>query len=97
MCEFKIIKQNDGSQILEDIVVLNYTDDNELLFKDVLGMGESMESALIMSVNTLNQKCEVFEHPLIKDFMNLLKKIKTNELTNSDIEEFRDELVKLKS
>ncbi len=97
MCEFKIIKQNDGSQILEDIVVLNYTDNNELLFKDVLGMGESMESAMIMSVNTLNQKCEVLEHPLIKGFMNLLTKIKANELTNSDIEEFSDKLAKLKS
>ncbi len=55
MCEFKIIKQNDGSQIFEDVVVLNYTDNNELLFKDILGMGESLESDLIMSVNTLNQ------------------------------------------
>jgi hypothetical protein len=97
MCEFKIIKQNDGSQILEDIVVLTYTDNNELLFKDILGMGEYLESALIMSVNTLNQQCIVLEHPIIKDFMKLLKKINTNELTNSDIEEFSNELVKLKS
>jgi hypothetical protein len=97
MCEFKIIKQNDGLQILEDIVVLTYTDNNELLFKDILGMGESLESALIMSVNTLNQKCEVLEHPIIKDFMKLLKKISTNELTNFDIEEFSNELIKLKS
>ena len=97
MCEFKIIKQNDGSQILEDIVVLTYTDNNELLFKDILGMGESLESALIMSVNTLNQQCIVLEHPIIKDFMKLLKKISTNELTNSDIVEFSNELTKLKS
>ena len=97
MCEFKIIKQNDGSQILEDIVVLNYTDNNELLFKDILGMGESLESALIMSVNTLNQQCIVLEHPIIKDFMGLLKKIHSNEVTNSDIEEFSNELTKLKS
>jgi len=97
MCEFKIIKQNDGSQILEDIVVLTYTDNNELLFKDILGMGEYLESALIMSVNTLNQQCIVLEHPIIKDFMKLLKKINTNELTNSDIEKFSNELTKLKS
>ena len=97
MCEFKIINQNDGSQILEDIVVINYTDNNELLFKDILGMGESMESALIMSVNTLNQQCIVFEHPIIKDFMIILEKIKTKGLTNSDIEEFSNELKKLKS
>ena len=61
MCEFKIIKNNDGSQILEDIVVISYTNDNELLFKDVLGMGERLESALILSVNTLNQRCEVVQ------------------------------------
>ena len=97
MCEFKIIKQNDGLQILEDIVVLAYTDNNELLFKDILGMGEYLESALIMSVNTLNQQCIVLEHPIIKDFMKLLKKINTNELMDSDIEEFSNELVKLKS
>jgi len=97
MCEFKIIKQNDGLQILEDIVVLTYTDNNELLFKDILGMGEYLESALIMSVNTLNQQCIVLEHPIIKDFMKLLKKINTNELMNSDIEEFSNELTKLKS
>lgn len=97
MCEFKIIKQNDGSQMLEDIVVLNYTDNNELLFKDILGMGESLESALIMSVNTLNQQCIVLEHPIIKDFMKLLKKVHADEVTNSDIEEFSNELAKLKS
>jgi len=36
MCEFKIIKQNDGSQILEDIVVLSYTENNELLFRNII-------------------------------------------------------------
>ena len=50
MCEFKIIKKNDGSQILEDIVILSYTEDSELLFKDVIGMGEILESALILDV-----------------------------------------------
>ena len=97
MCEFKIIKQNDGSQILEDIVVLNYTDNNELIFKDILGMGDSLESALIMSVNTLNQQCVVLEHPIIKDFIKLLKKIHADDVTNSDLEEFSNELAKLKS
>ena len=96
MCEFKIIKQNDGSQILEDIVVLAYTDDNELLFKDILGMGESLESALIMSVNTLNQQCIVLEHPIIKDFMRLLRKVRSNELKDSDIEDFSSELKRFK-
>ena len=31
MCEFKIINETDGSQIAEEILVLSYTDDNELI------------------------------------------------------------------
>ncbi|GAH03113.1 unnamed protein product, partial [marine sediment metagenome] len=69
MCEFKVIKKNDGSQILEDIVILSYTEDNELLFKDVIGMGEILKSALIVDVNTMSQTCVVLEHPLIQDFV----------------------------
>ena len=38
MCEFKIINETDGSQITEDILILSYTDDNELVLKDILGM-----------------------------------------------------------
>ena len=85
MCEFKIIKNNDGSQILEDIVVISYTNDNELLFKDVLGMGEMLESALILSVNTLNQRCEVVEHPLVNETVK-----------PSDINEFQGKLDEFK-
>ncbi|MFX1316980.1 MAG: hypothetical protein ACFE9T_14050, partial [Promethearchaeota archaeon] len=70
MCEFKIIKKSDGSQILEDIVVLSYTENNELLFKDILGIGEKLKSAMILDVNTLNQTCLIFEHPLIKEFID---------------------------
>ena len=92
MCEFKIIKQNDGSQILEDILVISYSENNELLFKDVLGMGESLESALIREVNTLNQKCIIVEHPIIKQFLGLLDKITTKELYKKDIESFCEEL-----
>ena len=92
MCEFKIIKQNDGSQILEDILVVSYSENNELLFKDVLGMGESLESALIREVNTLNQKCIIVEHPIIKQFLVLLDKITTKELLKKDIESFYEEL-----
>jgi predicted RNA-binding protein len=92
MCEFKIIKQNDGSQILEDILVISYSENNELLFKDVLGMGESLESALIREVNTLNQKCIVVEHPIIKQFLSLLDKINTKKLHEKDVESFCEEL-----
>jgi hypothetical protein len=96
MCEFKIVKQNDGSQILEDIVILSYTENNELLFKDILGMGETLDSALIYNVNTLNQTCIVVEHPLIKDFINLIKIVNNDTLTKIDLEKFQTKLEKLK-
>jgi hypothetical protein len=96
LCEFKIIKQNDGSQILEDIVVLSYTENNELLFKDILGIGETLDSSLILDVNTLNQTCIVLEHPLVKGFINLIKKFHDNSLNKADVEEFQKNLEKLK-
>jgi len=96
MCEFKIIKQNDGSQILEDIVVLSYTENNELLFKDILGMGEILDSALIYDVNTLNQTCVIVEHPLIQDFINLIKNVNNNTISKNDIENFQKRLEELK-
>lgn len=92
MCEFKIIKKNDGSQILEDIVILTYTENNELLFKDVLGIGELLKSALIVDVNTLNQTCVVVEHPLIKEFLDLITKINSKTISKSDIENFQTRL-----
>ncbi len=96
MCEFKIINKTDGSQLGEDILVLTYTDDNELIFKDVLGMGEKIDSALIYDVNTLNQKCVVLQHPLIKDFLSLLNEIIEHRITKSSIEEFQDKLNEIK-
>ena len=96
MCEFKIIKQNDGSQILEDIVVLSYTENNELLFKDILGIGEILDSALIYDVNTLNQTCVIVEHPLIQDFINLIKNVNNNTISKNDIENFQKRLEELK-
>jgi len=96
MCEFKVIKKNDGSQILEDIVILSYTEDNELLFKDILGMGEILKSALIVDVNTLNQTCVVLEHPLIKDFVGMIEKINSKTILKADIEKFEKQLISLK-
>jgi hypothetical protein len=96
LCEFKIIKQNDGSQILEDIVVLSYTENNELLFKDILGIGEIIDSGLILDVNTLNQTCLVLEHPLVKDFINLIKKFSENSLDKAEVEDFQKSLEELK-
>lgn len=96
MCEFKVIKKNDGSQILEDIVILSYTEDNELLFKDIIGMGEILKSALIVDVNTLNQTCVVLEHPLIQDFVGMIEKITSNTILKEDIEKFEKQLISLK-
>ncbi len=96
MCEFKIIKKNDGSQILEDIVILSYNEDNELIFKDVLGIGEKLESALILNVNTMNQKCLILENPIIKDFINLVNKLSVNTATKSDIDTIINKLEILK-
>ncbi len=92
MCEFKIIKKNDGSQILEDIVILSYTEDNELLFKDIMGMGEILKSALIVDVNTLNQTCVIVEHPLVRNFIGIVKKINNKTVSKSDIEDFQEQL-----
>ncbi|MFX1347271.1 MAG: hypothetical protein ACFE92_01220 [Promethearchaeota archaeon] len=96
MCEFKIINKTDGSQIGEDILVLSYTDDNELIFKDVLGMGKKLDSALILDVNTLNQKCIVLQHPLIKDFLNLMKNIVEKKVTSEQIGNFQNKIEKIK-
>ncbi len=96
MCEFKVIKKNDGSQILEDIVILSYTEDHELLFKDVIGMGEILKSALIVDVNTLSQTCVVLEHPLIRDFVGMLEKINSKTISKADIENFEKQLISLK-
>jgi len=96
MCEFKIIKKNDGSQILEDIVILSYNEDSELLFKDVIGMGEILESALILDVNTLNQTCIVLEHPLIRGFIDIIQKVNNKTISKSEIESFEKQLNDLK-
>jgi len=96
MCEFKVIKKNDGSQILEDIVILSYTEDNELLFKDIIGMGEILKSALIVDVNTLNQTCIVLEHPLIKDFVGMIEKSNSKTISKTDVENFEKQLISFK-
>jgi len=96
MCEFKIIKKNDGSQIMEEIVILSYNEKNELVLRDVLGMGETLESALILDVNTMNQKCVILENPIIKDFISLITKISVNQVTGIDIDKVIAKLEELK-
>ncbi|MHA2392538.1 MAG: hypothetical protein ACXAEX_11400 [Promethearchaeota archaeon] len=96
MCEFKIIRKNDDSQILEDIVILSYNEENELVLRDVIGMGETIESAIIINVNTMNQKCLVLENPLVKNFVSLLFKLNENKAITSDIDQIVNQLELLK-
>ncbi|UCD00735.1 MAG: CooT family nickel-binding protein [Promethearchaeota archaeon] len=96
MCEFKIINKTDSSQIGEDVLVLSYTENNELVFKDVLGIGEKLESALILDVNTLNQTCIVLQHPLIREFLELILSIDAKNDYKVKIEEFIKSLEDLK-
>ncbi|MFX1273748.1 MAG: hypothetical protein ACFFBP_22005 [Promethearchaeota archaeon] len=97
MCEFKIIKQNDNNQIAEDILVLSYNDNNELLIKDILGMGIKIDSALILDVNTLTQKCMILEHPLVNDFIRLIKDLTSNSANTAIIQKMINNLEDLKS
>ncbi|MFX0031527.1 MAG: hypothetical protein ACFE8E_01895 [Candidatus Hodarchaeota archaeon] len=97
MCEFKIISKNDGSQILEDIVILSYNENYELNCKDVLGIGESLKSTLILNVNTLNQTCIVLEHPIIQDFLKLVNDINNRSITKVQIDDFQNQLDKIKA
>ena len=97
MCEFKIIKKNDGTQIMEDIVVVNYTDEDELMFKDVLGMGDVLKSALILDVNTLNQTLVVIENPIIKDFLGLINNLNAKKATKEEIDNLIAKLSEIKT
>ncbi|MHA2009578.1 MAG: hypothetical protein ACXABO_19520 [Promethearchaeota archaeon] len=97
MCEFKIIRKNDGSQILDDVVILSYNDNSELMLKDVIGMGEILESALIIDVNTMNQKCFILEHPIIKDFIQLTKKLSVHKGKKSDVDFFIEKLTTIRA
>jgi len=97
MCEFKIIKQNDNKQIAEEMLVLSYNENNELMIKDVLGMGIKLDSALIIDVNTLTQKCVILEHPLIKDMIGLMKNITNDSATKVQVENLIKKLEDLKN
>ena len=96
MCEFKIIRKNDGSQIGEDITIIAYSESHELLLRDILGATIKLDSALIMEVNTLNKKTTVIEHPLIKDFIGLINNINNNTVTTSEINDFQQKINELK-
>ncbi len=97
MCEFKIIKKNDNSQIGEDIIFLGYTEENELVFKDILGMGTKLDSALVLDVNTISQTTVILEHPLIKDFIGLMKNLLDKKATTIQVENLQSQLDELKN
>jgi len=96
MCEFKIIRKNDGSQIMEDIVIVNYSENNEIVFKDVLGMAEILKSALILDVNTINQTLIIMEHPIIKYFIELMKNLTNRNKAKENIDAIITQLNELK-
>ena len=97
MCEFKIIKKNDNSQIGEDIIILGYTAENELVFRDILGTGTKLDSALMLEVNTISQTTVILEHPLIKDFIGLMKNLIDKKATTTQVENVQSQLDELKS
>ena len=97
MCEFKILKKNDGSEVAEEILVLSYNENNELLFKDILGGGAKSDSALILDVNTMNQTTIILEHPIIKDFIGLMRDINDKKGTKTQIENLQNKLEDLKA
>ena len=97
MCEFKIIKKSDNSQIGEDIIILGYTEENELVFRDILGMGTKLDSALMLEVNTISQTTVILEHPLIKDFIGLMKNLIDKKATTLQVENLQSQLDELKS
>ena len=96
MCEFKVKKKSDGFQITEDIVIANYAEDYGLMLKDILGMPEVLNSALIWDVNTLNQTLVVIEHSLIKDFLALVNALNDKKATKENIDTFITQLTELK-
>ena len=96
MCEFKVIRKADGSQITEDIVLANYAQDYGLVLKDILGMPEILNSALIWDVNTLNQTLVVIQHPLIKDFVALINDLNDNKAMKEDLDALITQLKELK-
>ncbi len=97
MCEFKVMKLNDNTQIAEEILVFSYNEKNELLLKDILGMGKKLDSALILDVNTIDQKCVILEHPLINEMLGLLKDITSGSAKKNQVENLIEKLEDIKN
>ena len=96
MCEFKIVDKKTNTKIAEEVVILAYSDERKLLLKDILGISNSLESALIYEVNTLDQTCTIIQNPLVNPFIKLLEKISEKKAQGSDIKQFQSILEEFK-
>jgi len=97
LCEFKIVDKKIKNQLAEDVVLLSYSDGKKLLLKDILGIANEAESALIYEVNTLDQTCTIIQHPIVNPFITLLEKINDDTVEPNDIEQFQSKLEELKN
>ncbi|OYT30142.1 MAG: hypothetical protein B6U95_01310 [Thermofilum sp. ex4484_82] len=81
MCEFKILleKEDKKEKIAEDIIKISYEDDVLSLY-DVLGSRKPVENAIILKVDVGSEEVVVIEHPLIKDFIKLIRCAKDRDL-----------------
>ncbi len=97
MCEFKILDKKNESQLAEEILVLSYSDDKTLQLRDILGISEEIDSALIYEVDTLDTKCKIIQHPIVKPFLEVLDKLNQDKATVQDIENLITQLEDLKT
>lgn len=97
MCEFTVKTRKNSSEVGEDIVILHYTDDEELLLKDIIGSGGKLDSALIYEVNTIDQFCTIIEDPLIKPFLKLIKDLQDTNATSNQIDQLINQLSAIKA
>lgn len=92
MCEFKVLKLDDSSEIAEEILAMGYSNDNQLFLSDIMGVRKAIDSALIWDVNTMTQTVKIIEHPIISEFLTLMRKIISKDIQTSDIENFKNKL-----
>ena len=97
MCEFKILDKKNGNQLAEEILVLSYSDDKTLQLRDILGVSEEIDSGLIYEVDTLETKCKIIRHPIVKPFLEFLDHLNQDEATVQDIENLITQLENLKT
>ncbi|MBD3197573.1 MAG: CooT family nickel-binding protein [Candidatus Lokiarchaeota archaeon] len=86
MCEFKVKEEKEETLLAEEIVVLSYSEENKLELRDILGISEQLDSALILEVNTLNQQCKVVQHPIVKHLIQLMKNLSNEKIDTADID-----------